>query len=73
MSGHQITAEFSQYVIAASFLPPSLEPVLYAVFLLDFREGYMAILRAIPARILGIFKGLVFAMLSGQGTSSRCV
>ena len=59
MSGYQISAEFSQYVIAASFLQPSLNPVFFAVFLLEFREGYMAVLHFVPEKIARICKGLL--------------
>lgn len=52
MSGYQISAEFSQYVIAASFLQPSINPVFFAVFLLEFREGYMALLHFVPEKIV---------------------
>ena len=59
MSGYQISTEFSQYVIAASFLPPSLNPIFFAVFLLEFREGYMAVLQFIPDKIVRFCKGLL--------------
>jgi len=59
MSGYQISTEFSQYVIAASFLQPSLNPVFFAVFLLEFREGYMAVLHFVPEKIVRLCKGLL--------------
>lgn len=59
MSGYQISAEFSQYVIAASFLQPSLNPVFFAVFLLEFREGYMAVLHFVPEKIVRLCKECV--------------
>ncbi|KAJ7380174.1 hypothetical protein OS493_010885 [Desmophyllum pertusum] len=59
MSGYQISTEFSQYVIAASFLPPSLNPIFFAVFLLEFREGYMAVLQFIPVKIVRFCKDCV--------------
>ena len=57
MSGHQISAEFSQYVIAVSFLSPSLNPVFYAVFLQEFRDGYMAVFQFIRDKIFSLCKG----------------
>lgn len=56
MSGHQISAEFSQYVIAASFLSPSLNPVFFAVFLREFRDGYMAVFQFIRDKIFSLCK-----------------
>lgn len=56
MSGHQISAEFSQYVIAASFLSPSLNPVFFAVFLQEFRDGYMAVFQFIRDKIFSLCK-----------------
>lgn len=56
MSGYEISIEFSQYVIAAGFLPPTLNPVFFAVFLLDFRDGYMAMLRFVPDKVAWICK-----------------
>ncbi|XP_068754495.1 uncharacterized protein [Montipora capricornis] len=56
MSGYLITTEFSQYVIAASFLPPCLDPVFFAVFLVDFREGYKAVLKFIPDKLDRLLK-----------------
>ena len=57
MSGHQISAEFSQYLIAASFLSPSLNPVFFAVFLQEFRDGYMAVFQFIRDKIFSLCKG----------------
>lgn len=59
MSGYQISSEFSQYVIAASFLQPSLNPVFFAVFLLEFREGYMAVLHFVTEKIVRLCKECV--------------
>lgn len=59
MSGYLISTEFSQYVIAASFLPPSLNPVFLAVFLLDFREGYITLVKFIPESFARLCKGLL--------------
>ncbi|XP_058943136.2 neuropeptide FF receptor 2 [Pocillopora verrucosa] len=56
MSGHQISAEFSQYVIAVSFLSPSLNPVFFAVFLQEFRDGYMAVFQFIRDKIFSLCK-----------------
>lgn len=65
MSGYQISAELSQYVIAASFLQPSLNPVFFAVFLLEFREGYMAVLHFVPEKIVRLCKGLFYVVTGG--------
>ena len=69
MSGYQISAEFSQYVIAASFLQPSINPVFFAVFLLEFREGYMALLHFVPEKIVRHCKGLLCVV---TGRQLRC-
>lgn len=58
MSGYNISTEFSQYVIAAAFLPPTLNPLLFAAFLSDFRDGYKVLLKLIPDRVTKIFKGM---------------
>ena len=58
MSGYHISTEFSQYVIAAAFLPPTINPMLFGTFLSDFRDGYKALLKFIPDKVTEIFKGL---------------
>ena len=58
MSGYNISTEFSQYVIAAAFLPPTINPLLFGTFLSDFRDGYKALLKLIPDKVTEIFKGL---------------
>ena len=58
MSGYNISTEFSQYVIAAAFLPPTINPMLFGTFLSDFRDGYKALLKLIPDKVTEIFKGL---------------
>ena len=58
MSGYHISTEFSQYVIAAAFLPPTINPMLFGTFLSDFRDGYKALLKLIPDKVTKIFKGL---------------
>ena len=58
MSGYKISTEFSQYVIAAAFLPPTINPLLFCTFLSDFRDGYKALLKLIPDKVTKIFKGL---------------
>ena len=58
MSGYNISTEFSQYVIAAAFLPPTINPMLFCTFLSDFRDGYEALLKLIPDKVTKIFKGL---------------
>ena len=58
MSGYHISTEFSQYVIAAAFLPPTINPLLFCTFLSDFRDGYKALLKLIPDKVTEIFKGL---------------
>ena len=58
MSRYNISTEFSQYVIAAAFLPPTINPMLFGTFLSDFRDGYKALLKLIPDKVTKIFKGL---------------
>ena len=58
MSGYHISTEFSQYVIAAAFLPPTINALLFCTFLSDFRDGYKALLQLIPDKVTKIFKGL---------------
>ena len=58
MSGYNISTEFSQYVIAAAFLPPTINPLLFCTFPSDFRDGYKALLQLIPDKVTKIFKGL---------------
>ena len=58
MSGYHLSTEFSQYVIAAAFLPPTINPLLFGTFLSDFRDGYKALLKLIPDKVTNIFKGL---------------
>ena len=58
MSGNHISTEFSQYVNAAAFLPPTINPLLFGTFLSDFRDGYKALLKLIPDKVANIFKGL---------------
>ncbi|XP_044179308.1 uncharacterized protein LOC114969954 isoform X3 [Acropora millepora] len=57
MSGSLVSIEFSQYVIAASLLPPCLDPVFFAIFLTDFREVSMVVLNFLPGKFIGLFKG----------------
>lgn len=57
MSGSVVSIEFSQYVIAASFLPPCLDPVFFAIFLTDFREVSMVVLNCLPGKLSRLFKG----------------
>ena len=66
MSGYLVSAEFSQNVIAASFLPPSLNPVFFAIFLVDFREGYMTLLKLIPEKFARLCKGLFSTLFQGR-------
>ena len=54
MSGYNISTEFSQYVIAAAFLPPTINPMLFGTFLSDFRDGYKALLKLIPDKVTKI-------------------
>lgn len=56
MSGYHISTEFSQYVVAAAFLPPTINPMLFGTFLSDFRDGYKALLKLIPNKVTEIFK-----------------
>ena len=58
MSGYNISKEFSQYVIAAAFLPPTINPLLFCTFLSDFRDGYKALLKLIQDKVTKIFKVL---------------
>ena len=64
MSGYNISTEFSQYVIAAAFLPPTINPMLFCTFLSDFRDGYKALLKLIPDKVTKIFKGLFFQFIN---------
>lgn len=56
MSGHHISAEVFQYVIAAAFLSPSLNPVFFAAFLQEFRDGYMAVFQFICDKMFRLCK-----------------
>jgi len=56
MSDYLISAEFSQYVMAASFLPPCLNPVFYAVFMLEFRDGYTAVFTFVASKFVRLCK-----------------
>ncbi|EDO46183.1 predicted protein [Nematostella vectensis] len=45
MSGKQtVTSSVSEYVVLGSFLSPVLDPVLCAVFVLEYRKGYKALI-----------------------------
>ncbi|XP_015774242.1 PREDICTED: uncharacterized protein LOC107352424 isoform X2 [Acropora digitifera] len=62
MSGSLVSIEFSQYVIAASLLPPCLDPVFFAIFLTDFREVSMVVLNFLPGKLIRVFKDVDFSL-----------
>lgn len=75
MSGSLVSIEFSQYVIAASLLPPCLDPVFFAIFLTDFREVSMVVLNFLPGKLIRLFKecGLLFKKPKKIITTSTAV
>ena len=72
MSGYLISTEFSQYVIAALFLVPNFNPVFFAVFLLDFREGYLAVVKFITESFARLCKALLSVYLFDGTVKAPC-
>ena len=41
MSSYRISDRFTEYVVAVAFMNPCLGPLLNAIFLAKYREGYL--------------------------------
>ena len=47
MSDYRISQSLKEYVVAGAFTNPSLGPILYAVFVREFRDGYIELAQTI--------------------------